>query len=196
MWLIILSHDLWSWSVDLSSDWLDLNRLKRQSVWFFFGRLGPLWRKHGITCFWTLLVCCHSGLFLLRKWIAGGVCHSKVHLSGKTVLITGANSGTGKETARDMARRGMLNNVPRILLWLAILVKCIVELDFGFYFRCTSGHGLDSCGESGQWNPSVHWKLRYRGSTAWRGFSVLCKAVCEGVKCYWGATRHIYQQCR
>ncbi|XP_017550979.1 retinol-DH_like_SDR_c domain-containing protein isoform X1 [Pygocentrus nattereri] len=45
-------------------------------------------------------------LVLLRRWIAGGVCYSRVRLDGKTVVITGANTSIGKETARDMAKRG------------------------------------------------------------------------------------------
>ncbi|KAL7301759.1 hypothetical protein TKK_0005753 [Trichogramma kaykai] len=39
-------------------------------------------------------------------WPFSATCQSKARLIGKTIVITGANSGIGKETARDLYRRG------------------------------------------------------------------------------------------
>lgn len=42
----------------------------------------------------------------LYCYLTLGKCHSKAKMNGKTVLITGANGGIGRETAKDMAKRG------------------------------------------------------------------------------------------
>lgn len=46
------------------------------------------------------------GIYPLKQYMNGGVCKSTERIDGKVVIITGANTGIGKETTMDLVQRG------------------------------------------------------------------------------------------
>ena len=69
----------------------------------------------------------------LKSYFGGGVCKSKARLDGKTIIVTGSNSGIGKETALDLALRGA-----RVILACRDVKKAIKAAD---EIREKSGNG-------------------------------------------------------
>jgi len=59
---------------------------------------------------WIIVLVCFGvavvSLFLFRAWLQKGTCHTTARVDGKTIIITGANTGCGKETARELGKRG------------------------------------------------------------------------------------------
>jgi hypothetical protein len=43
-----------------------------------------------------------------REFFQGGVCTSTDRIDGKVVVVTGANTGIGKETVVDLVNRGAM----------------------------------------------------------------------------------------
>ena len=53
----------------------------------------------------------------LARWFANGpVCESTARLDGKVVLVTGANTGIGRETVLDLVNRGNNNSNNNIFI--------------------------------------------------------------------------------
>ncbi|XP_063590817.1 retinol dehydrogenase 13-like [Penaeus indicus] len=69
----------------------------------------------GLTAFGSFA----GGIVLFKEVLGGGNYRGAESLEGKTVIVTGANTGIGKETATEMARRGA-----RVIMACRDMEKC------------------------------------------------------------------------
>ena len=73
-------------------------------------------------------------LYVARRYLFAGVkCENIARLDGKTVIITGSNTGIGKETAMNLAQRGA-----RVILACRDIKKAIKSAE---EIRKNSGNG-------------------------------------------------------
>lgn len=88
----------------LREDWQDFNREEPVAIWTTYVTVLVLIWLYAPTAIYLAL----CGLLYLawRRWMIGARCLSTATLEGKTAIVTGGNSGIGREVALDLSRRG------------------------------------------------------------------------------------------
>ncbi|RXG59315.1 Retinol dehydrogenase 13 [Armadillidium vulgare] len=64
------------------------------------------WRPPKFVIGLSVLGTAVGGIVLAKEFVGGSNYSGKERLDNKTVIVTGANCGIGKETALEMAKRG------------------------------------------------------------------------------------------
>lgn len=72
-------------------------------------------------------------LFLCFRRTEHAMCESNASLEGKTVIVTGGNSGIGKESCRDFIKRGGRVIMACRSTWKGEDAKKDIENDTGIY---------------------------------------------------------------
>uniref|UniRef100_A0A8D3D7P2 Retinol dehydrogenase 13 n=1 Tax=Scophthalmus maximus TaxID=52904 RepID=A0A8D3D7P2_SCOMX len=84
---------------------------------------GPLYNPvrllYTVQPHWLSSVGAYIYILHIQNHVTGGRCTSKATIPGKTVVVTGANAGIGKETAHELAKRG-----GRIIMGCRDMEKC------------------------------------------------------------------------
>lgn len=83
-----------------------------------------------------------------RNHVTGGRCHSTATINGKTVVITGANTGIGKETARELAKRGVEKNIKSLFISSAVALLAVTHsFSHSHVNRGSDHYGMSGHGE-------------------------------------------------